>query len=161
MSLFQIPQFWLAFSSLTLLGALLAGIYPAFVLSGFRPISALKSQLSAAGNVNFRKGLIVFQFLSSILLISATYLIYKQVTFLKDQELTTDLDTILLIKGPRVIESHEKGMQTFAVFREEMAKHHSIEAVSGSLCIPGEFWEGGKRRNLNIPPSEAPHSRGF
>lgn len=161
LSLLYVPQFWILFLAVIIMGACLAGVYPAFILSGFRPIDALKSQFAHLGSIGFRKGLIVFQFLASLLLISATYVIFRQVTFLKDQKLTTKLETILLVKGPRVIESHEKGMQTFSVFREEMAKHHAIEAVAGSLCIPGEFWEGGKRRNLNIPPSEAPHSRGF
>lgn len=161
LNLLYLPQFWGIFLASIFVGALLAGVYPSFILASFSPIIALKNQLSAVGSLSFSKGLIVFQFLASLLLISATYLIYRQITFLKGQNLTTNLETILLVKGPRVIESHEKGMQTFSVFREEMAKHHAIEAVAGSLCIPGDFWESGKRRNLNIPSSEAPSSRGF
>lgn len=160
-SLVGLSWFWMIFFGAVLSGALLAGAYPAFVLSGFRPIHALKKQASATGNVSFRKGLIVFQFLASLLLISATYLIYRQVTFLKNQELSTDLEKIVLLKGPRVIESNEQGVQTFDVFREELAKHHAIEAVAGSLSVPGHYWTGGLRKNLNVPPSEAPHGRGF
>lgn len=159
--LIYLPQFWLIYLSVVLFGALLAGVYPAFVLSGFRPIHALKNQVSAPGNLSVRQFLIVFQFLTSLILISATYLVYKQVTFMKNQELTTDFEKILLINGPRVIPSNEIGMRQFSVFRDEMTKHSAIHAVAGSLVRPGQFWTGGKRRDLNTPPSEAPHCRGF
>ena len=161
LSLLLLPKFWMAYLGIMLFGAFLAGIYPAFVLSNFKPINALKSQISAPGNLGLRRTLIVFQFLTSLLLISATYLIYKQVTFMKNQELSTDLEKILLINGPRVIPGNEIGMQRFAVFREEMAKHSAVHAVAGSVFTPGNFWTGGKRRDLNTPPSDAPHCRGF
>lgn len=160
-TLITLPQFWLIFLGVVLLGALLAGVYPAFVLSRFRPVHALKSQVSVSGNTGVRRTLIVFQFLTSLLLVSATYLIYKQVTFMKDQELSTNLEQILILNGPRVIESNEIGVQKFDVFRDEMAQHHSIHAVAGSLCKPGEFWTGGLRKSLNMTANDAPHSRGF
>ena len=161
MTLLRIPEFWAVFVGLVLFGALLAGVYPAFVLSNFKPIKALKNQITAPGSLGLRRSLIVFQFLTSLLLISSTYLIYKQVTFMKNQELTTDFEKILLINGPRVIPSNEIGMQRFAVFQQEMAKHSTIQSVAGSVFTPGDFWTGGKRRDLNTSPSEAPHCRGF
>lgn len=161
LSLLYLPNSWIGFLSVVLMGGLLAGTYPAFILSNFRPINALKNKVATAGNVSLKKGLIVFQFLASLLLISATYLVYRQVTFLKDQELNTNLETVLLLKGPSVVENQKKGMQTFNVFQEELAKNHKIETVCGSARAPGEFWIGGKLRNLNTPVSEAPHSRGF
>ncbi len=160
-ALIAIPQFWLIYLGVVLVGALLAGVYPAFVLSGFRPIHALKNQVLAPGNNGVRRTLIVFQFLTSLLLTSATYLIYKQVVYMKDQELSTNLEQILILNGPRVVESNEIGVQKFDVFRDEMAKHHAIHAVAGSLCKPGEFWTGGLRKNLNMAANDAPHARGF
>jgi len=160
MNLIYLPEFWGVLLCIVVLGALLSGLYPAFILSGFRPINALKDQHSAPGKSRLRKGLMVFQFLTSLLLITATYIVFKQVSFLKNQELSMDLEKILILEGPRVVSDREKAVESFRVFREELARHASIEAVSGSLFAPGNFWTGGYRLP-GQPISEAPYSQGF
>ena len=160
MTLIYLPEFWAWLMAMTLFGSFISGLYPSFILANFRPISAIRSQQASPTRLSVRKGLIVFQFLTSLALISATYLIYKQTTFMKNQELGLDLEKILILKGPRVVTNQESGIAKFKVFRDEMARHHSIAAVTGSLFVSGEFWNGGYRR-LGTPESDTPHSRGF
>src|SRR3989337_3617836 len=86
LSLLQNPMFWVWFLAIILFGSLLSGLYPAFVLSSFKPISMLGlNKASGIGSVNLRRGLIVFQFLTSLLLTAGTYLVYRQTTFMKNQ----------------------------------------------------------------------------
>jgi putative ABC transport system permease protein len=99
MSLLQNHIFWFWFIGIILFGSLLSGLYPAFVLSAFKPISMLGANKTIGrGNVNLRKSLIVFQFLTSLLLIAGTYLVYRQTSFMKDQELSMELEKIVVLR---------------------------------------------------------------
>ncbi|HTK20774.1 MAG TPA: ABC transporter permease [Mucilaginibacter sp.] len=78
--------------SLTILGSLAASsIYPALLLSSFKPINALKGKLSLGiGNVLFRKGLVVSQFIFSIVLIIGTLIINQQLKYIREKDLGYD-----------------------------------------------------------------------
>lgn len=77
---------------LTVIGSLAASsIYPALLLSSFKPINALKGKLSlGVGNVLFRKGLVVTQFIFSIVLIIGTLIIRQQLKFIQEKDLGYD-----------------------------------------------------------------------
>ena len=76
---------WLLVVSVFLAGAFLSGLYPAFVLSSFRPITVLKGKMSTSSRGSLlRKGLVTFQFLASVFLIAGTFIVYKQLKFLKE-----------------------------------------------------------------------------
>lgn len=160
MSLIRMPEFWISFVLFIGLGAVVSGVYPAFVLSAYRPITALKAEVGQNRMSFFRKALMVFQFLISFLLITATYLVYQQVSFMRSQELNVDMERILVLKGPRVVQNAERGIENFRIFRTEMAKHANVEAVSGSLFSPGDFWASSYRK-VGAPPGETAYSRGF
>jgi len=75
---------------------LVAGSYPAFYLSGFNPINALKGQLSSTkGELITRKGLVVFQFIVSIVLIISVLVTYKQIKFVQNKNLGYEKDNII------------------------------------------------------------------
>jgi putative ABC transport system permease protein len=83
---FHLPGlYWVGFVCLFFGGTFLSGIYPAFVLSGYHPIAVLKGMFknSARGTI-VRKGLIVGQFATSIILIAGTLIIYQQVNFMRN-----------------------------------------------------------------------------
>ncbi|MEL7003110.1 MAG: FtsX-like permease family protein, partial [Bacteroidota bacterium] len=158
--LIQLPAFWLLFIAVVLSGSILSGLYPALVLSGFKPISMLKGYRRSGKTTVLRQGLIVFQFVMSLLLLSATYLLVKQTSFMKNQDLGINLDKILIVSGPRATSDKDKSIEKFQTFRNELARHSSIHAVTGSLCVPGQFWMGAKRRP-ETAIENAPISRGF
>lgn len=163
LSILGIPMFWMYFLILNVFGSLLSGLYPAFVLSAFKPISMLGAGNKArAGNLNLRRGLIVFQLLISLLLIAGTYLVYRQVTFMKDQELGIDMEKILVLKGPEVAVDEAGLPFKIKAFREEVVGHSSISNMAGSVLIPGQVNNTSIQdiRKLGDPVSSAPYGRG-
>lgn len=162
MNLLHIPLFWTWFVSAVIFGSLLSGLYPAFVLSSFKPVSMLGSNYATGiGNVNFRRALITFQFLTSLLLISGTYLVYKQIIFMKNQQLGINVKKILVLKGPNTDRDIVDLQSRFQIFKDELTSHHSIADVAGSIFIPGQVnnTEISDLRKLGQPESEAPYGR--
>ena len=91
--------FWILLAGLTLVTGVLSGTYPAFVLSSFNPTRVLKGGALKAGPgaLWFRKGLVVFQFVLSIVLIISTILISRQVRYVQDANLGYDRENLLYI----------------------------------------------------------------
>ena len=155
-SLLSKPTFWKIFLFTILSGAILSGMYPAFVLSSFNPINALKSLgFNRKKGLGLRKALITFQFFISIILISGTYLVYEQITFMKSRDMGYRMEQILVVNGPRVIlEKHRKSLANLQEqFKVEAKKHHTVESVALSSNIPskgymvsGNMWKVGEQK---------------
>jgi hypothetical protein len=96
---FQTLYFWLAAIGLILLTGVLSGSYPALFLSGFQPIRVLKGILpSGVGTGWLRKGLVVFQFTLSIMLILGTFLISQQMNYVLNKNLGYDRENLLYVQ---------------------------------------------------------------
>jgi putative ABC transport system permease protein len=94
----QSPRFWISISGLTLITGIFSGSYPAFFLSAFNPIEVLKGTLKSGLNaVLFRKGLVVFQFVLSIVLIISTILISRQIHFVQTTNTGYNRENLLYI----------------------------------------------------------------
>src|SRR5690606_1359108 len=88
----------LVLCGITILTGLVAGSYPALYLSGFNPMVVLKGKLnSSLGELWTRKGLVVFQFALSVILIVSVLIIYKQIAFAQNKNLGYNKDNVITI----------------------------------------------------------------
>ncbi len=91
---------WVGLAGVGLLSCLLVGVYPAFYLSSFPPVDVLKRLKTKAGlEMWFRKGLVVFQFTISLVLIICTAFIYLQVRHVKNRSLGMNIEQVLTMNA--------------------------------------------------------------
>ncbi len=144
------PQFWITISAIFLLGTVLSGLYPALVLSSFRPVSVLKGKLTKGiSNVFFRKALVVFQFVASVGLIAGTLIVYQQLNHLRKLDLGFDMSEMVVVNGPRVFGQDSLFPSTNESFKNELKQLAFVESVTNGSNVPGDeiFWTNGIRRN--------------
>lgn len=90
------PELILWFLGITAITGIIAGSYPAFYLSGFRPAAVLKGEMKGSlGELWARKGLVVFQFFLSVILIVSVLVIYKQIQFVQTKNLGYNKDQLI------------------------------------------------------------------
>ncbi|MEB2775056.1 ABC transporter permease [Algoriphagus sp. D3-2-R+10] len=116
---------------------LLAGSYPALVLSGFRPVMILKGiNKSDARGVNLRKGLVVFQFSLSIALIAGTIIVYTQMSHLLDKDMGFDKEQMVVID----YNYDEQVNFVSSSLENELEKNPNILSVAFSRSVPGSHF---------------------
>ncbi len=135
---FSDPAFWMSLAAITLATGLLSGSYPAFYLSGFNPIRVLKAALPSGsrGDAVFRKGLVVFQFVLSVVLILSTLLITRQVQYMRNAHLGYDRENLLSIPI-----NGDLG-KNLDVFRTEADQLPGVQAVSTLSSEPTVMNDG-------------------
>jgi putative ABC transport system permease protein len=132
---FSNPMLWITLFGLFLIGTLVSGAYPAFVLSSFKTTEVIRGIAKTGRGLNLRKGLVVFQFTASLLLIACTFIIYRQVDFMLKRDKGLSMDRMLIVAGPQII--GEEGNQRMISFKNELLKISSVKSVTSSGAIPG------------------------
>lgn len=131
MGLFLQPVALLVAFSLSLLTGIVAGIYPSFFLSAFKPIKVLKGSLSAQPRRSLlRSSLVVFQFVVSTALIMATIVVYRQLNFMQNQKLGYDKEQVMIINDSYALGHNENA------FRQQLLQDSRVVNASISWSIP-------------------------
>lgn len=137
-------RFWLGLSALFIIGIFLSGLYPVFVLSSFKPIQVLRGKfINSTNGVNIRKALVVFQFTMAMGLLAYTFAIFKQIDFMRKQNLGFSYDKVLVVRGPRVLTpNHSSNVQSF---KQEILRNPSIQKMCVVTEVPGRqvYWDAG------------------
>jgi len=121
------PELGWMLAGLTLLAGLLAGAYPALVLSGFRPVEAIKSTFRVAGSNIFTKSLVTFQFVLSVGLITCTLVMLRQLHFLRSKNPGFDKENVLIVNAEDLGSD-----QVFPLFKSALAGRPEVAGVAAS-----------------------------
>ncbi|MGC4035504.1 MAG: ABC transporter permease [Chitinophagaceae bacterium] len=146
----------LSIIGITLITGLVAGSYPAFYLSGFKPVNILKGKLNtSSGEVVIRKGLVVFQFTLSVLFIAGVLIVYRQLNYIQSKNLGYSRDNVIHFEIPLEMDSAK--INAAVTFVNELSTipgvvsagsfAHNLTGDHGA--ISGFEWPG-KNPNMDI-----------
>ncbi|GAB2586762.1 ABC transporter permease [Spirosoma areae] len=121
------PQFLLIGLAIVVFTGFISGSYPAFYLSSFEPAAVLKGSFNAKGGSFFRKTLVVAQFAISLVMLICTWIVYKQLNFMRNHDLGYDREQVLTIdyqdRQPR---------SQFNALRNNLLANPNIRAVASA-----------------------------
>jgi len=131
---------------------LAAGAYPALCLASFRPSQVLRGRIDPSRRSRLRNGLVVFQFALSILLFVVTFIVARQLRYVRAKDLGFDKDRLLAVAASPALSGR------FEAFKAELLKRPGILAVARSAYLPGRFLpaedyadaQGGKDTRINL-----------
>jgi putative ABC transport system permease protein len=129
--------FWLSIAGLTLITGFISGSYPAIFLSSLNPIRVLKGTLKfSTGAAWFRKGLVVFQFALSTILIVGTIVVSRQVNYVQSENLGYDRENLIYIP----LEGDLTGK--YSLFKDQALKTQGVQQVSRISQSPTQIENG-------------------
>lgn len=132
------PNIMLFIGALVALVVLSSGVYPAILLSSFKPLRVMKGEMiKGTKGVFIRKGLVVTQFVIAIFLIAVTFLVTIQIQYMKNKELGFDQESIITID----INNGDIRKQ-IDTFKERLLANPAIESVTAVSGEPGGFHDG-------------------
>ena len=132
----QFPELIWLIAALVFVVGLLAGSYPALVLSRFNPIEVLKSKLRLGGSNFFTKSLVTLQFVLSAGLIISTVIILQQLKYMRSKNPGFNKENVIVVDADGT-----KSKKVYPLFKQVLAAHPEISGIAGS-----ELGLGGRDR---------------
>jgi len=128
---------------LLVLGILLAGLYPALLLSSYAPAKALKGKIRAsASGLNVRKGLLVTQFIATIVLLIGTIVVSKQINELQNQPIGANLEQTVAFNGEFLSQASDSLIRSkYRILEGELKNLPTVKQAVRAQTYPGEGYE--------------------
>lgn len=130
------PMLALFLLAVTILVVVLSGLYPALILSGFNPITALKSRITSkmVGGISLRRGLVILQFTIAHVLIIGTLIVVSQTNYFRNASLGFNKEAIINVTIP----GDSLNQTKIDFLRNQLLQNSSIAAVSFSFASPSD-----------------------
>jgi putative ABC transport system permease protein len=157
-TLWSHPYFVATVATTVVVAILLAGLYPAFVLSSFGPATVLKGRSATLGGQGLlRKSLVVVQFVACIFLIAGTVTVLHQINYMKSMELGLNLEQVLTVRAPRVLPDSMSRAVASGTFLQQISAFPGVVTAARSSTLPGGGfnWNGAQIRKAEADPASA------
>lgn len=153
---FNQPLFWLKLVGITLITGILSGSYPALFLSSFNPVKVLKGTMKLdSGSTLFRKALVIFQFALSVILITSTIIVSRQMAYVQSKNLGYDRENLIYVP------MNGELTPRYSAFKDEALSMPGIQSITRTSSTPtniqnstGAVQWAGKDPNVNIEFSQ-------
>src|SRR5215203_257917 len=140
--IFNNPTHLLILFILSIAIGIIAGFYPSLVLSSFKPVSVLKGRFSTGSKgLMLRRGLVVFQFVISIALMAGTIVVYRQLNYMRRQDLGFNKEQELIINT-----SFDKNKDAF---KQSLLTVPGVISTSFSSAVPGSSYTSARSEMEN------------
>jgi putative ABC transport system permease protein len=137
---FHSAFFWLTAAALFVFNCILSGLYPALVLSNVKPVSVTRKSFTAsAGSILFRRILVVGQFSAALIVLSASLIVFRQLSYMRSQDLGLNPEQVLVMRAPggqgKIIDSLRR--QQSKAFLSQVAQLPQVEKITATEALPG------------------------
>jgi putative ABC transport system permease protein len=144
--------------SIIVAGIFISGLYPAFVLSSFRPIAVLKGKFaSSQKGILFRKALVIGQFTVTIALIIGSIVVMQQMKYMNKKQLGFNMDQVLVINAPTLTQFDSTFISRVNTFKEDLKQIAHVKGATTSWNVPG----GDVGRSFNVRQADSASTNKF
>ncbi|HET9745176.1 MAG TPA: ABC transporter permease, partial [Chitinophagaceae bacterium] len=144
--------------SIVVLGIFISGLYPAFVLSSFKPIAVLKGKFSSSQKgIFFRKALVIGQFAVTIGLIIGSLVVMQQIRYMNKTHLGFSMDQVMVVRAPSLTTWDSTFTNRINTFKEELKQIAHVKGAATSWNVPG----GDIGRSFNVRQKDSATTNQF